>query len=367
MRLKFSYILAIGMAAGIGLWMASGTVVIGGRADSANATPPPAERQEQDGKALFRVEVANLTAEERQPVLEIRGRTEAEAKVAVRAETAARVVARPAVEGSRVKAGDVLCELDKGAREANVLQAKASLAQAELDHDAASQLKAKGFTAETKVAALKAALDAAHARLQEAELEFGRTSIVSPIDGVIESPMANIGARLKVGDTCATVIDTDPMIAIGQVSEVDVNQISIGMEASVHLVSGETLPGKVRYLAPAADADTRTFRIEIELPNGKGIARDGMTVTNYLKLPSQKAHRVSPAILTLNDAGQVGLRGVDDNDVTLFYPVKVLGGDADGIWVGGLPETARIITVGQDYVTDGQKVEPVLKTAEVSQ
>ncbi|WP_417673598.1 efflux RND transporter periplasmic adaptor subunit [Roseibium sp.] len=367
MRLKFSYVLAAGLAAGIGLWMYSGTYVIGGRGDSADATPPPSERQEKSGDAPFRVQVATLTATERQPVLEIRGRTEAEAKVEVRAETAARVIERPAVEGNPVSKGDVLCVLDKGTREAKVLEAKAGLAQARLDHSAATQLSSKGFTAETRVAALQAALDAAQARVEEANMELDRTVIHSPIDGIIQSPMANVGARLNVGDVCATVVETDPMIAIGQVSEADIGLISKGMDAEVRLISGQSMSGTVRYISPAADPETRTFRIEVELPNKKGIARDGTTALTRLKLPTQRAHMISPAILTLNDDGELGLRGVNDDQITVFYPVKVLGGGDDGIWVGGLPDSVRIITVGQDYVTDGQKVEPVLKTAEVSQ
>jgi len=366
MRLKFSYLLAVGLAAGIGIWMYSGTIVIGGRGDSENATPPPAARQEKAGDDLFRVQVATLTAMERRPVLEIRGRTEAEAKVEVRAETAARVVERPAVEGSHVSKGDVLCILDKGTREASVLEAKAALAQAKLDHSAATQLSSKGFTAETRVAALQAALDAAQARVEEATLELGRTVINAPIDGILQSPMANVGARLNVGDVCATVVETDPMIAIGQVSEADIGLISKGMDAEVRLISGKSLAGTVRYIAPAADPETRTFRIEVELPNKDGIARDGTTALTRLELPMQRAHKISPAILTLNDAGELGLRGVNDHQVTVFYPVEVLGGGDDGIWVGGLPDTVRIITVGQDYVSDGQKVEPVLKTAEVT-
>ncbi|WP_289036151.1 efflux RND transporter periplasmic adaptor subunit [uncultured Roseibium sp.] len=367
MRLKFSYILALGLAAGIGAWMYSGTVVIGGRADSPNATPPPAERQDASADALFRVKVAHLTATERKAVLDIRGRTEAHAKVQVRSETAARVIERPAKEGSRIAAGDILCVLDKGTREASVLEAKAMLAQAELDHSAATQLSTKGFTAQTRVAAVQASLDAARARVEEVELELDRTIIRSPIGGIIESPMANIGARLNVGDTCATVVDTDPMTAIGQVSEVDIAKVSVGMAAEVELITGQTFDGVVRYISPAAHPDTRTFRIEVEVPNPDGIARDGVTALTRLPLASEKAHKISPAILTLNDAGQVGLRAVGDNNTTEFFPVTVLGGEQDGVWVGGLPESVTVITVGQDYVTDGQMVEPILETAEVAQ
>ncbi|POF28829.1 efflux RND transporter periplasmic adaptor subunit [Roseibium marinum] len=366
MRVKVSYILAAALAAGIGFWMYTGTMVIGGVGDSEHATPSPAQRVSQATDTLFRVRVQRLTAKDRQAVLEVRGRTEAEAKVAVRTVTTDNVLERPAREGSRVSAGDILCVLDRGTREASVLEAKAVLAQAKLDHDAATQLNSKGFTAETRVAAALAQLDAASARLKEAELELQRTVIKSPIDGVIESPMAEVGAHLEKGDICATVIDSDPMIAIGQVSELDISHVSIDMPATVKLVTGETLEGKVRYISPSANPDTKTFRIEVELPNPEGKARDGVTAVTMLSLPAEKAHLISPAILTLNDAGQVGIRAVDENNKTVFYPVKVLDGEQDGMWLGGLPDEVIAITVGQEYVSDGQIVEPVFETAEVS-
>jgi len=367
MRIKFSYFLALGLAAGIGFWMSSGTVVIGGKGESENSTPPPAARQEQVGDAPFRVKVQKFDALDRQAVLEVRGRTEAEAKVAVRAETADMVVDLPAREGSYVQAGDVLCVLKKGTRQASILEAKALLAQATLDHEAATKLVTKGFTAETRVAGLKAALDAAKARLEEAELELDRTVVRAPIDGVIQSPMADVGSRLKTGDVCATIVNTDPMIAIGQVSEVNIGQLSLGMPARVQLIDGKVLEGKVRYISPAADPDTRTFRIEVELPNAKGEARDGTTALTLLPLPTEKAHKITPAILTLDDAGRVGVRTVDPNNRAAFMAVKVLGGETDGVWVSGLPDTVNVIVVGQDYVSDGELVEPVFETAGVAQ
>ncbi|MBN9669970.1 efflux RND transporter periplasmic adaptor subunit [Roseibium aggregatum] len=369
MRVKFSYILAAGLAAGIGAWMYGGTTVIGGVGDGDDAAPSPAERVSQQTSDVFRVQVQRLVAQDRNAVLEVRGRTEAEAKVEVRSATSDNIVERPAREGAHVKAGDVLCILDKGTREASVLEAKATLAQAELDHSAATKLSTKGFTAQTSVAAAQAQLDAAKARLEEAERELQRTVIKAPIGGVIESPMADIGTRIETGGTCATVVNSDPMIAIGQVSELSINQISLDMPAEVRLVTGETLDGKVRYISPSADPDTRTFRIEVEMPNPDGKARDGVTAVTRLTLPAQKAHKITPAILTLNDVGQVGIRAVDENNKTVFHPVKVLGGEEDGMWIGGLPEEVVAITVGQEYVADGEVVEPVFETetAEVSQ
>lgn len=367
MKVKISYILAAALTVGIGFWMSQGTVVIGGVGDGENATPAPADRVAEGQDTTFRVQVLKLEAQDRQAILEVRGRTESEAKVEVRAETTDDVIERPAREGAYVSAGDILCVLDKGTREARILEAKALLAQAEMDHAAASQLAEKGYTAQTRAAATQALLDAARARIKEAELELEHTIIRSPISGVIQTPMAEVGAQLEKGSICATVVNSDPMIAIGQVSELNVAQVSLDMTAEVELVTGETMEGKVRYISPAANPDTRTFRIEVELPNPDGAARDGVTAVTKLPLPVEKAHKISPAILTLNDDGEVGVRAVGDDNKTAFYPVKVLGGEKDGLWVGGLPDTVNVIVVGQEYVGEDQVVEPVFEVAEVAQ
>ncbi|NBN78292.1 efflux RND transporter periplasmic adaptor subunit [Microvirga tunisiensis] len=367
MQVKMSYVLAAMIAGGVGFWMWSGTVVVGGRADAENATPPPAQRQESQMAAAFRVSVRDMVAVDRTSTLEIRGITEAEAKVTVRAETNGRMLERPAREGARIAAGDVMCVLDSGSREARVLEAKAQLAQAKVDFDAASQLSTKGFAAENRVAALRAALDAASARLEEAEIELDRTVIRAPVSGIVESPMAKVGDHLAIGAACGTIVDADPMIAIGQVSELNVGLIRAGMAAQVELITGQSASGTVRYVAPAADPNTRTFRVEIEIPNADGQAKDGTTAVTRLPLQATKAHKVSPAILTLDDAGRVGVRTVDASNKARFMPVTVLGGEADGVWIGGLPDTARVIVVGQDYVSDGQLVEPVVEVAEAAQ
>ena len=367
MRIKLSYILALALAIGIGYWMSSGEVVIGGIGDGPDAVPAPAERTQSAAVDVFKVEVQTIRAEERNALLEVRGTTEAEAKISVRAETADTIISRPAVEGARVARGDILCVLNTGAREARILEAKAALEQARIDHQAAEKLSTRGFTAQNNVVAQKARLDAAQARLEEAQIERNRIVIKSPIDGIVQSPMANVGDRLDMGGVCATVVNSDPMIAVGQVSEANIGLLSIGMAGSVKLIDGTMLTGTIRYIAPAADPDTRTFRIEVEMPNADGRAKDGMTALTMIELPAGKAHRISPAILTLDDSGRVGVQSVDEGNKSRFMPVELLGGDKGGVWVAGLPDTVTIITVGQEYITDGQAVEPVVKTAEVTQ
>ena len=76
------------------------------------------------------------------------------------------------------------------------------------------------------------------------------------------------------------------------------------------------------------------------------------------------AHRVSPSLFTLNDAGALGLRTIDRENRVEFHPVAILEDSPDGAWVTGLPERARLITVGHEFVTEGQIVDARTAVAE---
>ncbi|MGX1306085.1 multidrug efflux system membrane fusion protein [Amorphus suaedae] len=361
MRFKIngSWVAAIVITAAIAGWMSTGDVVIGGQADSPNAAPPPAERAAEKEAEPFRVQVSTLSAEDRRTSLKIRGRTEAEARVAVRAETNGRVDKRLVSAGDEVTAGDVLCQLDRGAREAQLLKAQAEAAKTKLNFEAATKLRARQFESETRVAATKAELDAATATVAEAQLELDRTTITAPVTGTVEDPMTDIGGMLAIGDICVTIIDVDPITVTGQVSERDIGKLQSGMKAHVSLVTGEEVDGTIAFISRAADPDTRTFTVEIEVPNPDGALRDGVTALAEIPLEPISVHHLSPAVLTLADSGAVGVRTVTDDGTVGFHPVTIVDQGTDGVWVTGLPETVTVITVGQDYVVDGETVTPV--------
>lgn len=359
MAVRFSHILALTVALGLGIYMWSGAVVIGGQA--SNNPPAIADRKQQSDGELFAVAVERLSAEDRSASLEIRGRTEAEAKVEVRSETTGIVRERAVEKGQLVSKGDLLCVLDDGSREARVAQAQAQLTQAQIDLDANAQLSEKGFAAKNRLPALRAALDAAKAAVAEAEIELGRTRITAPIDGVVQDPLVNEGDLLSAGATCATLVDRDPMKVIGQVGEREVGALREGMKADIRLISAEQLEGAVSYIAPSADPQTRTFRVEIAVPNPDGTIRDGVTATARIALPEAKAHRLAASVLTLSDDGTVGVRTVDDAGVVRFREVDVLGTAGSGVWVAGLEDEVTVITVGQDYVVDGERVRAVAR------
>nr|WP_277346065.1 efflux RND transporter periplasmic adaptor subunit [Sneathiella chinensis] len=309
------------------------------------------------------VQVRTFVASERTQEVVVRGKTEAFRTVELKAETPGRVVEVLAERGQRVKEGDILVKFAVKARLAQLAEAEALVRQREIEYAAAKSLNKKGFSANTTLASSKALLDSALAQAKSVRIMLEDLIIRAPFDGIVEERHVEIGDYLKDGNPVATVVDEDPFLVTGQISEMFVNRIKVGDRGTARLVTGETVSGTIRFIGKTADPATRTFRVELLINNTEGTIRSGVTAeTVFLTTPVQ-AHFMSPAYLTLNDEGTLGIRIVDDGDIVRFVPVSILSDSNDGAWVRGLPETARVIVVGNEFVKDGEKVVPVTETA----
>lgn len=353
--MKRSIVIAAVLAAGALAWVASGQYADGGRAPEAQK--PPAQLDTADERP--RVRVRRQVAEDWAAEVVLRGRTEAERMVEVRAETEGRVIALNASDGEAVGADTEIARLDPDDRPAAVKEAKAFLKQRRVEFEADRELAKKGFRAETTLAGSQAALEAAEAALTRARVELSNTRITAPFDGLIEDHMVEIGDFVKEGDPIVRVVDLDPIIIVAQVTERNLGRLSLDSIGRAKLVTGQVVEGRVRYLGTMADQTTRTFRVEMEVANPGGTIPDGATAELRIPLDSAQAHRVSPAVLTLTDRGLVGVKAVEADNSVKFHPVEILESGPRGMWIGGLPEEILLITVGQEFVTEGQLVEPI--------
>lgn len=343
-------------------WFLTGNVIVGGRQAENNAAPSAKDTKTATAKppetaSTFSVQTRLSTARTRRAELSLRGRTEADAHVEVKAQTAGVVELIHKGKGTRVPQGALLCLIEAGPRNAEVARAEATLAQATHRYTASRKLARKGHVSETRLLTDKADRDAARAALDKARLDLAYTKITAPFSGFVEAQPAKPGDYLQVGGTCATLVKLDPLLVRANVPEADVSKLKPGQSANARLVTGQTVSGKIRYISSVAEAKTRTFKIEIEIANPRYRLRDGVTAAITLPLATDRAHFLPPSLLVLDDTGRVGARLVDAGGVVRFHPLEILSNDKDGVWVSGLPETAQIITVGQDYVREGQKVQ----------
>jgi len=288
----------------------------------------------------------------------LKGSTEPDREVTVRSETMGTVINASVAEGQIISRGTVLCGLDVESRAARIAEAEAGVTSARLDYDAARQLEEKGWTTSNNAAAAKAALDRAEAGLAAAKIELGKTRITAPFAGVFETRLAERGDFLSVGAPCGRVVDLDPIIVAVDATENQLNAIDPETPVQVELATGVKATGTVRYIARTASAQTRTFRIEIELPNPDNAIAAGLTASVKVGLGEAPAILMSPASLVLHDDGRVGVRYIDDADTVRFSEVSVVDDAPDGIWVTGIPDGANLLVAGQDFLREGIKVQP---------
>ena len=258
-----------------------------------------------------------------------------------------------------VKAGTLLCGLDVEARAARVEEAKAQRASAAVSYEAAASLAEKGLGPANQATAAKAQLDAAEAALNAAKVELGKTQIRAPFDGIYETRLAEAGDFLSPGQACGVLVDMDPVIVSVQVSEAEAGKLKVGMSGETLLADGRRFPATLRYVARTASGTTRTFLVEAKLETGDAIVAAGVTSQLIIPVGDVQATKISAGLLTLSDAGQLGVRYVDDTDTVRFAPVAVIDETPNGAWVTGLPDQANVISLGQDYLSEGAQVEPV--------
>ena len=251
---------------------------------------------------LASVTVVKSIAVQKSPFIKASGFTEADKFVQVRAEIGGRVVSVPVKQGDFVQKGDLMCQLYIAGREAY-------------------------------------------------------PKIVAPFSGYLETVNVDSGDYLNLGGICASLIDPDPMLLIADIAEKEIAQVTLGSITKAKLISGREIQGEVSFIATSADKNTRTFRVEISVANSDRTIRDGVSAEIFIKGNTLSAHRISPAILSLNEQGKLGIRVVNNKNEVEFQAIKIMEDTTDGLWVSGLPASVRIITLGQEYVFQGQVVE----------
>lgn len=250
-------------------------------------------------KDLFTVATSVSTAVAYQPLIKLKSTTVSETRVEVKAKTSGEVVKIGSRQGDFIQKDSVLCSL--------------------------------GI------------------------VELNRTEVKAPFSGYIEK-IVKPGNFLERGQICATIIQLNPITFVAEVPESDINKVTEGQQVVLNLITGETIEGKLTFVSKSASSLTRTFKVEAEIENKNGVIRDGITSEMIIKTSKIKAHKITPSVLMLNDKGILGIKIIRDLEIVKFLPVTILEDSEDGIWVTGIPNQIQLITQGQGFVEDNQKV-----------
>ncbi|MBO3761249.1 efflux RND transporter periplasmic adaptor subunit [Ciceribacter sp. L1K22] len=303
--------------------------------------------------------------------------------------------------GDRVKAGDVVAELNrdtlilqksqldasKAKAEAALAQYRAQVIEAEANaddavrqRDRAVTLGQKGTISTSQVEQLTAAADAAQARLNaarqavavgeadikvvEAQLEdidlnLGRTEVKAPVDGVISARDAKIGAIASGSATpLFTMIRNGEIELVADVPEGEIGRIQTGMPAKVSIAgTRDSLPGKVRLVSPVVDPTTRLGSVHILVDESAG-AKSGMYASAQIVIEEVTALALPQAALTTERAGTIA-RKVEDNVVKQVSVEIGIQDEGFVEIVNGLEPGDLVVAKAGAFVRDGDRIVPV--------
>ncbi len=356
---RFHRIAAFFVLVAASAWIATGEFSAVGSAQGQQGEVSAVEaavETETAPPALRTVAVITPATIDHARTIHLSGTTAADKRVVLAARADGVINALALEKGASVAEGIVVMTLEGPETLAQARIAEIELAQKERELEVAEKLYSGGNTPEIQLTSVRSDRDAAAAELNRAKAAVDRLELKAPFAGIVESVEVELGEWVQTGAPVATILSLNPIVVLAEVSEIDVGSVSVGSKANVRLVNGMVMEGTVRLVAREASVETRTFPIEILLPNPDNALPSGMTAEVEILAAPEPAVVVPRSVITLAETGEIGLRGVDAEDVAHFVPVTILDDTEAGLVVTGVPEGMRIIVAGQDLVSEGEKV-----------
>lgn len=276
--------------------------------------------------------------------------------VHIRSETSGRVLQTCVEKGNFIEQGTLLLQIDPREKENLLKKAEALLEQRSIEYKASEVLLEKGYEANSRFMATKCALEEAKAEHERMALSLDYTQVKAPLGGFLQTRDVEEGDFLSIGDSLATLIQNNPLLVLGYASETQMAHLAKGQVAYVHFKDHSPIEGKVTYISQEADNGTRTYAVEVEIPNPDYKLPAGMSASLLIPYEVVKVHQVSPSVLCLDKEGALGVKVVDADQKVCFYKADIVQSELSSVSLAGLPDKARIICQGQDFVLPGQTV-----------
>lgn len=314
----------------------------------------------QETSMHFKVVVKPSKAEVKQLFIKEVGITKPSRSVGLYARTNGMVEKVLVKEGQFVKSGTPLLKIEEEDRRDKVRGFEALVAEKQARYNASEKLAHDKFRSLIDVATNLTELEKAKAYLKMARLDLGYTEIKAPFDGLVKTVFSKKGRLVSLSgkDPAIQMVDLDPLRVIIHVNERHHRHLALGSKVEVSWEGIPSREGTVTYIAPVADYQLHTFLVKVTLSNPGNKIPGGITTTVQLPVQQELAHEIESGSLILSDEGVQGVRVVDHENKVQFLPVKILSSTAKSAWVYGLPEEVSIITVGQGFVREGEKVTP---------
>lgn len=346
------------------IWVLSGKFsVIGSAAPTAPVTAAnPESKNSEDARRVVRVQSVHLQPHAR--TLKLTGQTQAARRVALLVRASGLIESLPFKQGSFVRKGELLLQLRAPEKFAALQSTRLTMEQRKGELEAAKKLAEQGNLSKVSLSLFNpTSLDASHSAFALAEqqeaaarMDWERTQVRAPFDGVLDRLGVEEGAALRNETEIGAFLELDPLLIVGEASERDLSALKLGSAASIELTDGRKLRGQLRYVSREASGVTRTYRLEVQAANPEHRVPAGMTAEIVLQSAARPAALLPRSVITLGEAGQTGVRVLDSGDTVRFVAVEILDDTPQGLVLSGVNEGARVIVSGQELVKDGEKV-----------
>ena len=187
------------------------------------------------------------------------------------------------------------------------------------------------------------------------ESEFEKIALYAPFNGILLDNHKIAGELVMPGEKVYELIDLSSLEIYGYINENEILDISTKNEVDVAIL-GEEVQGFIDYVSPISDPETKTFEIVVKVKNKDLRYKDGLSSMISINKGEVLAHKISPSILALGDEGQLGVKVIAEGNEVEFKDIKIIEDTSEYMLVTGLSEKEKIIIVGQQYVSNGEKV-----------
>ncbi len=331
---------------------------------TAIAMMPPRKRDAPPTEAPpVNVTVITVTAQEQlADTFDLPAVVEPNQIVTVAAEVAGRVERLGAKEGSTVRAGDLLVQLNADLVRPQFEIAKAQVERDQIEFDRMTSLFKENATPRRDLDNATTQLAISKAQLEEVRARLDRTRILAPIAGVLNDLLVEEGEYVQAGTSVAELVDTDTAKVVVQVPERDIPYFATGQEAKIFADAKDqetSLAGTITFISELADQQTRSTRMEITVENRERLLRSGQIVRARLTRRILKDAILIPllAVIPMEDSKAVY---VVNSSEAQRREVKLDIIKGDHILVTrGLEPGDKLIVAGHRFVAPGQKVNIV--------
>jgi len=282
--------------------------------------------------------------------------------VMVSAEVAGRIERIPQKEGSEVRAGDLLIQLNTDLIRPMFEVAEAQVERDQIEFDRMTNLVKQDATPRRDLENATTQLAISKARLDEVRARLERTSILAPTAGVLNEILVEEGEYVDAGKAVAEVVDTHTVKVVVDVPERDIAFFAVGQKARIFVdVKGQqkSLVGTITFISELADQRTRSTRMEITLENKERLLRSGQIVLVHLTRRILKDAIMVPLLAVIPMEQSKAVYVVNSTQaVRREVELGFIKGDHVQV-KSGLEPGDHLIIAGHRFIAPGQKVNVV--------